>query len=37
MMMAVRTSVARSESTPRMPILPKIAVRAAKAAENKAQ
>ena len=36
-MMNVRTSVARSESTPLMPILAKIAVSAAKTAENTAQ
>ena len=33
----VRTSVARSESTPWMPILAKIAVKAAKTAERSAQ
>ena len=35
--MTVRTSVARCESTPWMPILAKIAVIAAKAAESAAQ
>jgi hypothetical protein len=37
MMMTVRISVARSESTPWMPILAKIAVNAAKTADSAAQ
>jgi hypothetical protein len=37
MMMPVRTKVARSESTPLMPILAKMAVNAAKTADSNAQ
>ena len=37
MMMATRTSVARSESTPCMPISAKIAIRAANTADKAAQ
>jgi hypothetical protein len=37
MMMPVRTNVAKSESTPLMPILAKMAVRAAKTADRTAQ